>query len=112
MEAFRELSAKVSEKPLASDLVKRNLQGVLNSNPGGFTSTRVQNKKLSNQVSKTPVFDWKKCFVVENRNASLNRDVIRIGICQIYGRSSMNTNYMESELMESRVGSLYKSTMT
>ena len=47
MEAFRELSAKVSEKPLASDLVKRNLQGTLNSNPGGFKSTPVQKKKRS-----------------------------------------------------------------
>ena len=25
------------------------------------------------------------CFVVESRNASLNRDVVRIGICQKYG---------------------------
>ena len=80
MEAFRELSAKVSAKPLASDQVKRNLQGVLNSNLCGSTSTPVQKKKISNQVSKTPVFDWKKCFVVESRSDSLNRDVIRIGI--------------------------------
>ena len=75
----------MSSKPLASDLVKRNLQGVLNSNAGGPTSTPVQKKKISNQVSKKPVFDWKKCFVVESRYASLNRDVIRIGICQKYG---------------------------
>ena len=47
MEAFRELSALVSEKPLASDLVKRNFQGTLNSNPGGFKSTPVQKKKSS-----------------------------------------------------------------
>ena len=85
MEAFRNLSAKVSTNPLASDLVKRNLQGALNSNPGGFTSTTVQKKNLSNQVSKTPVFDWRKCFVVESVNTSLNRDVVRIGICQKYG---------------------------
>ena len=76
MEAFRELSAKVSKKPLASDLVKRNLQGALNSNPDGFTSTTVQKKNLSNQVSKMPVFDWKKCFVIESVNTSLNRDVV------------------------------------
>ena len=56
MEAFRELSAKVSKKPLASDLVKRNLQGALNSKPGGLTSTPVQNENLSNQISKAPVF--------------------------------------------------------
>ena len=80
MEAFRELSAKVSAKPLASDLVRRNLQGVLNRNPCGSTSTPVQKKKISNHVSKTPVFDWKRCFVVESRSDSLNRDVIRIGI--------------------------------
>ena len=47
MEAFRELSAKVSEKPLASDLVKRSFRGTLNSNPGGFKSTPVQKKKSS-----------------------------------------------------------------
>ena len=85
MEAFRELYAKVSKKPLASDLVKRSLQGALNSKPGGFTSTPVQKKNLSNQISKMPVFDWKKCFVIESGNISLNRDVIRIGSCQKYG---------------------------
>ena len=75
----------MSAKPLASDLVRRNLQGVLNSNPCGSTSTPVQKKKISNHVSKTPVFDWKRCFVVESRYASLNRVFIRTGICQKYG---------------------------
>ena len=79
------MTAKVSSKPLASDLVKRNLQGVLNSNAGGTTSAPVQKNKISNQVSNKPGFDWKKCFVVESRYASLNRVFIRIGICQKYG---------------------------
>ena len=110
MEAFRKLSAKVSTKPLASDLVKRNLQGAPNNNPGGFTSMPVLKKKISNQFSQTPVFVRKKCFVVESRNASPNRDVIRNGICQKYGPTEIKL-INKYEILGERADGIRKSSL-
>ena len=46
---------------------------------------------------------WKKCFVIESGNTSLNKDVIRIGICQKYGPTKI-TLINEYKLLEQAYG--------
>lgn len=91
MVAFKELSDKISAKPLVSEVVKSKLQVAQNNAPKHDYSKYQQRKNITdNNGPKSTIFDWTKCFVIESKNVNLDRDSIRIGICQHYGPTDIS----------------------
>ena len=67
-----------------------------NTNPSQPKDSKVQHKvapskrvkhslPTQNSPTKTSIFNWKKCVVLESNAKDLNKDSIRIGICKQFG---------------------------